>query len=304
MLKVLHQVVNRKALLHPRIAHRMMRATVHRGMNARIIAPTIQAEGGNPLRQEMSGVKVQVENHVTIHPIAIGTVKTEHLSEEVAVPKNRQNKGPSNRKGNDRTEGRKMPERSDNRKGNDRYESRKSSSRSDSRGKRTNDRKDRVDSSNRGGPPRDKRRSSDRRDKRRSPDNNKRERRRSPGMREEQRRRVYEGRPEYMANYDAGKTELEGMINKIGVLEVLPDGYGFLRSPEYNYLPSPDDIYVSPSQIKRFSLRLGDTVDGEVRPPKEGERFFALIQVNSINGRSPAELEETDQLRLSYPPVS
>ena len=228
---------------------------------------------------------------------------------------NRQNKGPSNRKGNDRTEGRKMPERSDNRKGNDRYESRKSSSRSDSRGKRTNDRKDRVDSSNRGGPPRDKRRSSDRRDKRRSPDNNKRERRRSPGMREEQRRRVYEGRPEYMANYDAGKTELEGMINKIGVLEVLPDGYGFLRSPEYNYLPSPDDIYVSPSQIKRFSLRLGDTVDGEVRPPKEGERFFALIQVNSINGRSPAELEERisfdyltplypeDQLNLEYHPT-
>ncbi len=132
------------------------------------------------------------------------------------------------------------------------------------------------------------------------------------GTREEQRKRVYEGRPEYMANYDPNKTELEGMINKVGVLEVLPDGYGFLRSAEYNYLPSPDDIYVSPSQIKRFSLRLGDTVDGEVRPPKEGERFFALIQVNSINGRTPAELEERisfdfltplypeEQLRLEY----
>ena len=105
--------------------------------------------------------------------------------------------------------------------------------------------------------------------------------------REEHRKRVYEGRPEYMSTYDPNKTELEGMINKVGVLEVLPDGYGFLRSSEYNYLPSPDDIYVSPSQIKRFSLRLGDTVDGEVRPPKEGERFFALIQVNSINGRKP-----------------
>ncbi len=95
-----------------------------------------------------------------------------------------------------------------------------------------------------------------------------------------------------MSKYDASDTELEGMIRKVGVLEVLPDGYGFLRSAEYNYLPSPDDIYVSPSQIKRFSLRVGDTVDGEVRPPKEGERFFALIQVNTINGRDPKEMEE------------
>ena len=131
------------------------------------------------------------------------------------------------------------------------------------------------------------RRERDNRDDRRNRRN--RDKRRN---REERRRRVYEGRPEYMAAHDPSKTELEGMINKIGVLEILPDGYGFLRSSEYNYLPSPDDIYVSPSQIKRFSLRLGDTVDGEVRPPKEGERFFALIQVNSINGRTPAELEE------------
>jgi len=131
------------------------------------------------------------------------------------------------------------------------------------------------------------RRDRDNRDERRN--RRSREKRRN---REERLRRVYEGRPEYMAAHDPNKTELEGMINKIGVLEILPDGYGFLRSSEYNYLPSPDDIYVSPSQIKRFSLRLGDTVDGEVRPPKEGERFFALIQVNSINGRTPAELEE------------
>ena len=107
-----------------------------------------------------------------------------------------------------------------------------------------------------------------------------------------------------MSKYDASDTELEGMIRKVGVLEVLPDGYGFLRSAEYNYLPSPDDIYVSPSQIKRFSLRIGDTVDGEVRPPKEGERFFALIQVNTINGRDPKEMEERagfDYLTPLYP---
>ena len=107
-----------------------------------------------------------------------------------------------------------------------------------------------------------------------------------------------------MAAYDPNRTELDGMIRKVGVLEVLPDGYGFLRSAEYNYLPSPDDIYVSPSQIKRFSLKFGDTVDGEVRPPKEGERFFALIQVNTVNGRTPAELEERatfDYLTPLYP---
>ena len=122
--------------------------------------------------------------------------------------------------------------------------------------------------------------------------------------RDDRRRNVYEGRPEYMAKHDPDKTELEGMIRKVGVLEVLPDGYGFLRSSDYNYLPSPDDIYVSPSQIKRFSLQLGDTVDGEVRPPKEGERFFALIQVNTINGRKPSELEERqgfDFLTPLYP---
>jgi len=95
-----------------------------------------------------------------------------------------------------------------------------------------------------------------------------------------------------MHAYDPGKTELEGMIRKVGVLEILPDGYGFLRSSEYNYMPSPDDIYVSPSQIKRFSLKQGDTVDGEIRPPKEGERFFALIHVNTVNGREPGELDE------------
>lgn len=107
-----------------------------------------------------------------------------------------------------------------------------------------------------------------------------------------------------MQEYDPRTTELDGMIRKVGVLEILPDGYGFLRSAEYNYLPSPDDIYVSPSQIKRFALQLGDTVDGEVRPPKEGERFFALIQVNSINGRSPADLEQRpgfDFLTPLYP---
>ena len=107
-----------------------------------------------------------------------------------------------------------------------------------------------------------------------------------------------------MKSYDPNKTELDGMIVKEGVLEILPDGYGFLRSAEYNYLPSPDDIYVSPSQIKRFSLKLGDTIEGHVRPPKEGERFFALLRLIKINGREPSEIEERtdfDYLTPLYP---
>ena len=104
--------------------------------------------------------------------------------------------------------------------------------------------------------------------------------------------RMYADRPDYMAEYDADDTELRGMIEKVGLLEVLPDGYGFLRSDEYNFESSPDDIYVSPSQIKRFGLQDGDTVHGRVRPPKEGEKFFALIQVHTINGCQPGELDE------------
>ncbi|MEL6804224.1 MAG: transcription termination factor Rho, partial [Bacteroidota bacterium] len=80
-----------------------------------------------------------------------------------------------------------------------------------------------------------------------------------------------------------------------GVLELIPEGYGFLRSSEYNYLPSPDDIYVSPSQIKLFGLRTGDTVFGQIRPPKDGERYFALLKVETINGRAPKEVRDRIQ---------
>ncbi|MFN3477569.1 MAG: transcription termination factor Rho, partial [Candidatus Methylomirabilales bacterium] len=83
------------------------------------------------------------------------------------------------------------------------------------------------------------------------------------------------------------QTEKNGLIFAEGVLEVLPDGFGFLRSPSYNYLPGPDDIYVSPSQIRRFDLRTGDTVTGQVRPPKEGERYFALLKVEAVNYENP-----------------
>ncbi len=100
------------------------------------------------------------------------------------------------------------------------------------------------------------------------------------------------------------QTKKEGLIFAEGVLEVLPDGYGFLRSADYNYLPGPDDIYVSPSQIKRFSMRTGDIVSGQIRPPKENERFFALLKVEAINFEEPEKAKEKiifDNLTPLYP---
>jgi transcription termination factor Rho len=100
------------------------------------------------------------------------------------------------------------------------------------------------------------------------------------------------------------QTEKSGLIFSEGVLECLPDGFGFLRAPEYNYLPGPDDIYVSPSQIRKFDLRTGDTVSGQVRPPKDGERYFALIKVEAVNFEDP-EVARTkiffDNLTPLYP---
>ncbi|OFW09580.1 MAG: transcription termination factor Rho, partial [Acidobacteria bacterium RIFCSPLOWO2_12_FULL_59_11] len=100
------------------------------------------------------------------------------------------------------------------------------------------------------------------------------------------------------------QAEKEGLIFAEGVLEVLPEGFGFLRSPDYNYLPGPDDIYVSPSQIRRFDLRTGDTTSGQVRPPKEGENYFALVKIDAINFESPEEARNKiffDNLTPLYP---
>ena len=88
------------------------------------------------------------------------------------------------------------------------------------------------------------------------------------------------------------------------MLEILPDGYGFLRSPDYNYLPGPDDIYVSPSQIRKFDLKTGDTISGNVRPPHEGEKYFALVKIEAINFESPEETRNKilfDNLTPLYP---
>ncbi len=100
------------------------------------------------------------------------------------------------------------------------------------------------------------------------------------------------------------ENEKEGGVTSEGVLEVLKEGYGFLRSPDFNYLPGPDDIYVSPSQIKRFGLRTGHKVSGEIRPPKSKERFYALLKVDTVNSQDPAELQRAilfDNLTPLYP---
>jgi len=99
-------------------------------------------------------------------------------------------------------------------------------------------------------------------------------------------------RPVHVKKEPAFNVEFDGAISGEGVLEMMPDGYGFLRSSDYNYLSSPDDVYVSPSQIKLFGLKTGDTVNGYVRPPKEGEKYFALLKVDTINGKKPEEIRD------------
>ncbi len=110
---------------------------------------------------------------------------------------------------------------------------------------------------------------------------------------EEPERPSKENKPfQHRRDQQAFNIEFDGVVLGEGVLEMMPDGYGFLRSSDYNYLSSPDDIYVSPSQIKLFGLKTGDTVYGSVRPPKEGEKYFALLKVETINGKSPEEVRD------------
>jgi len=108
----------------------------------------------------------------------------------------------------------------------------------------------------------------------------------NPQDRKSKARKEKESQPQFNMN------EFEAAVSNQGILEIIPEGYGFLRSAEYNYLPSPDDIYVSPSQIKLFGLKTGDTVYGQIRPPKEGERYFALLKVETINGLHPDQMRD------------
>ncbi len=188
------------------------------------------------------------------------------------------------RGGDDRRDNRDNRDRRDNRDdrgGDDRRDNR--GDRRDNRDERGgDDRRDpRDDDRRRNNDPRD-----DQNDDRQEQDNNAPDRNEKP-QREEKPRREPKEKPE-----DVFDIELDGIIEGEGILEMMPDGYGFLRSADYNYLTSPDDIYVSPSQIKLFGLRTGDTVQGAIRPPKEGEKYFALLRVSKINGLDPRDVSE------------
>ena len=119
---------------------------------------------------------------------------------------------------------------------------------------------------------------------------------RGPGQGQHQNQRFQQPKKEPAFNI-----EFDGAIPSEGVLEMMPDGYGFLRSSDYNYLSSPDDVYVSPSQIKLFGLKTGDTVQGSVRPPKEGEKYFALTKVDFVNGKKPDEIRDRIPFDYSTP---
>ena len=114
----------------------------------------------------------------------------------------------------------------------------------------------------------------------------------APSPEDEKRKQERQERTQQKQKTQSTIREFEGMIESDGVLEMMQDGYGFLRSSDYNYLASPDDIYVSPSQIKLFGLKTGDSVKGEIRPPKEGEKYFALLKVSSVNGKTTEEIRD------------
>jgi len=131
-------------------------------------------------------------------------------------------------------------------------------------------------------------------------DNNNGDKRRDRGDRNDRndRRNGDRDRKQQKQQYNQNIKDFDGLIENEGVLEIMQDGYGFLRSSDYNYLASPDDIYVSPSQIKLFGLKTGDTVKGQIRPPKEGEKYFALLRVESVNGKTTEEIR--DRVAFEY----
>ncbi len=165
--------------------------------------------------------------------------------------------------------------------------------RNDRREPRNDRREPRNDDTNE--PKEEKEGQEERRDRREPRNNDNKEERREREPRNDRRENRGNGRDEKdQRSIEAALAyaELEGVVSNIGCLEIIQDGYGFLRSSDYNYMPSPDDVYVSPQQIKSFGLKTGDTVKGTIRPPKEGEKYFALIKIENINGKDPAEVRD------------
>ncbi len=214
--------------------------------------------------------------------------RSKPVAKKVKVEGDHSDERSSNRNYSDRKTAARRPVERDSRSRDDRDDRDRRDNRSrDSR----DDRKDSRDNHDR----RDDRDDRDRRDSRDSRDNRDRDDRRGDDRRDSRDDRDRrDDRREAPAAPDPNKfdIELDGIIEGEGILEMMPDGYGFLRSSDYNYLTSPDDIYVSPSQIKLFGLRTGDTVKGAIRPPKEGEKYFALLRVSNINGLEPQQVRD------------
>jgi transcription termination factor Rho len=192
----------------------------------------------------------------------------------------RDDRNPGDRNPGDRTPGDRTP--GDRTSGDGR-----ANDRNDERNERSNDRIEKNDRRN------DDRNSNDRNDNRNNDRNDNRNNNRNSDDRNDNRnndnRRNNQNQREPQA---APVKEFDGVVDSEGVLEIMQDGYGFLRSSDYHYLASPDDIYVSPSQIKLFNLKTGDTVKGQIRPPKDGEKYFALLRVDTINGKTPEEVRD------------
>ncbi len=220
-------------------------------------------------------------------PISKSTKSDGDDSEERSSNRNYGDRKMATRRSTDRdNRSRDNRDRDDRRDRRDDRDDRDDRDRRDSRDNRDrDDRRDRRDD-------RDDRDDRDRRDSRDSRDRDDRRDRRDD--RDRDRRDSRDDRREAPEAPDPNKfdIELDGIIEGEGILEMMPDGYGFLRSSDYNYLTSPDDIYVSPSQIKLFGLRTGDTVKGAIRPPKEGEKYFALLRVSNINGLEPQQVRD------------
>src|SRR5690606_34290694 len=212
---------------------------------------------------------------------------------------NRRSNDKDNRKSGD-TDNRRSGEKdnrrtSDNRRSND---NRKSSDKSQSEPARTREADVKSTKDN---PKSDDRNQNDNRqednnpsssDQRNRPNTNQGEKTNSPNTRSSNRDQARRENNPPQKKEDKFDLDLDGVIDGMGVLEMMPDGYGFLRSADFNYISSPDDVYVSPSQIKLFGLRTGDTIEGSIRPPKDGEKYFALLKVTKINGLDPRLVRE------------
>ena len=277
------------------------------------IAKQLEVKGFNKLKKQ--DLVYQILDHQAVKPLS--PIKTESKAPEKEPAKPRKAKEPAKRPERaERTERRKPAQKKpDNSAPDTKKDSRpKSDDRADNKSNSQDNRRsnDQDDSKKRVNPPRDrgdqknprKERDNTPKDQQNQPRDDKRNRddqHKGKNSRHENSNRPGHDKPRKKRRDDGLDYDFEGIVSNEGVLEIMNDGYGFLRSSDYNYLPSPDDIYVSQSQIKLFGLKTGDNVEGTVRPPREGEKYFPLLKVNKINGRTPAEVRDREPFNYLTP---